>query len=591
MNDRIKLFSIIILIISVFPVLLFSIREDVSGIWNLPEYIINNDIRVLSSDTLIIENGVSVKFNGNYQFEINGSLLVLGTEESKVQFKSYQEDEYWKGIMFCNYNSSIDSSYVHYAEIKNCLDQNGGGISVLEYSKLLIENSKIFDCSAAFGGGIYINYAHPTIRNTEICSNYASDSGGGIYSNHCNIVLDNIHVHNNESVNTAGGAFINYNRPMITNCIIEFNITQGNGGGMLVRNHYTGSEIRDCIIRNNSAVMRGGGYYNDDGRGYVYSSAFEENTSYLGGACFISNDGSFFTNCKFSNNNSEFGGAIYMSHVDSRFINCLFSYNQSNFGGAFYSTSHSSAKIINSNLVWNHAVYNGGGYLTIIDDGVEIYNSIFYYNNTDEIPGNQINIGSPTSETYIKFCNIQNGLDGISGHPEIMQPPLYENNINSPPLFADSLADFSLLTGSPCINVGTLNLPGGLELPEFDLAGNPRIYGDLVDMGAYEWQGVNIDNSQLSIDNFQLSNYPNPFNPSTTINFSTEQNEQYELSIYNIKGQKVKTFSNLQISQSPNHQITWNGTDQTGKPVSSGIYFVRLKAGEIEASCKMLLLK
>ncbi|MCD4795767.1 MAG: hypothetical protein K8R49_01165, partial [Candidatus Cloacimonetes bacterium] len=538
MNDRIKLFSIIILIISVSPVLLFSIREDVSGIWNQPEYIIDNDIRVLSGDTLIIENGVAVKFNGNYQFEINGSLLVLGTEGSKVQFESYQEDEKWKGIIFCNYNSSIDSSYIHFAEIRDCLDQNGGGVSILEYSNLLIENSKIFDCSATLGGGIYINYAHPTIQNTEICSNYASDSGGGIYSNHCNIVLNNVHVHDNESENTAGGAFMNYNRPMITNCLIEFNTTQGNGGGMLVRNHYAGSEIRDCIIRNNSAGMRGGGYYNNDGRGYVYSSMFEENTSCLGGACFISNNGSFFTNCEFSNNNSEFGGAIYMSYADSRFINCLFSYNESDFGGAFYSTSHSSAKIINSNLVWNHAVYNGGGYLTIIDNGVEIYNSIFYYNNTDEIPGNQINIGSTTSETYIKFCNIQNGLDGISGHPEIMQPPFYENNIESPPLFADSSADFSLLTDSPCINAGTLDLPECIELPELDLVGNPRIYGDFVDMGAYEWQGLNIDNSQLSIVNFQLSNYPNPFNPSTTISFdlTAEDAENAEIIIYNIKG-------------------------------------------------------
>jgi predicted outer membrane repeat protein len=591
MSDRIKLVSILI-IISISSISSINIREDVSGIWNQPEYVINNDIRVLSGDTLIIEDGVAVKFNGDYQFEINGSLFVLGTEESKVQFESYQEDEKWKGIIFCNYNSSIDSSYVHYAEIRDCLDQNGGGVSILEYSNLLIENSKIFDCLAVFGGGIYINYAHPTIRNTEICSNCASADGGGIYANHCNVVLDNIHVHDNESGNNAGGVFINYNRPMITNCIIEFNTAQGNGGGMLVQNHYVGSEIRDCIISNNSAGMRGGGYYDDDGRSNVYSSAFEENTSYLGGACFISNDASNFTNCEFSNNNSEFGGgAIYMSYADSRFINCLFSYNASDFGGAFYSTSHSSAKIINSNLVWNHAVYNGGGYLTIIDNGVEIYNSIFYYNNTDEILGNQINIGSTTSETYIKFCNIQNGLDGISGHPEIMQPPLYENNIASLPLFADSLADFSLLTGSPCINVGTLYLPEGIVLPELDLAGNPRIYGDFVDMGAYEWQGVNVDNSQLSIDNFQLSNYPNPFNPETTISFSLAQDaKNTEIIIYNIKGQKVKQIVCGQLSAGQ-HSVIWNGKDSNEKPVASGIYFYRMRTDGYDKTKRMLLLK
>ncbi len=588
MSDRITLLFTIILILLISPVLLFSICEDVSGIWDQPEYIINNDIRILSGDTLIIENGVTVKFNGNYQFEINGSLFVLGTEGSKVQFESYQEDETWKGIVFCN--SSSDSSYIHYAEIKDCLDQNGGGISILGYSKLLIENSKIFNCSAVFGGGIYINYAHPTIRDTEICNNYASDSGGGIYTYHCNIVLDNIHMHNNESVNNAGGASINYNHPMITNCLFEFNSTQGNGGGMLVQSLYVDSEIRDCIFRNNSSGMRGGGYYTDNSICYVYSSIFEENTSCLGGACFISNYGSFFINCKFSNNNSDFGGAIYMEFTNSRFINCLFSYNESDFGGAFYLTNHSSAEIINSNIVRNHAVYNGGGYLTIIDDGVDIYNSIFYYNNTDEIPWNQIHIGSTTCETYLKFCNIQNGIDGISGHPEIMQPPFYENNIDALPLFADSLTDFSLLTGSPCINVGTLDLPEGIVLPELDLAGNPRIYDDFVDMGAYEWQGTGVENYELTIASYTLQNYPNPFNPTTTISFSIPEENHVALSIYNIKGQKVSTLINEQM-QKGEHSVLWSGVDALNKPVSSGIYLYKIKVGNQESIKRMLLLK
>jgi predicted outer membrane repeat protein len=591
MKKRIRLnFVLILTVVITLSIYSINIREDVSGIWNLPEYIIENDIRVFFGDTLIIKEGVTVKFNGNYSFEINGSLFVLGTQDSTVKFESYQEDEEWKGIIFYDYNSSVDSSFVCYAEIEDCLDVNGGGVSIDGYSKLLIDNSLVSDCSAVFGGGIYINYANPTIQNTEIFSNYASDSGGGIYSNHSNLVLHNIHVHDNESGNIAGGIFLNYNRPMMTNCIIESNITQGHGGGMLVRNHYAGSEIRDCIIRDNTAYIRGGGYYNDDGRGYIYTSLFEGNTAYSGGACFISNDGSFFTNCEFSNNNSEFGGAIYMSYADSRFINCLFSYNESNFGGAFYSTSHSSTKIINSNLVWNHAVYNGGGYLTIIDNGVEIYNSIIYYNNTDELPGNQINIGSATSETYIKFCDIQNGLDGISGHPEIMQPPFYENNIDSLPLFADSLADFSLFTGSPCINVGTLNLPEGIVLPELDLAGNPRIYGDFVDMGAYEWQGVNIDDSQLSIVNFQLSNFPNPFNPSTTISFNLKNSSNVKLIVYNVKGQKVKTLINDQYSKGA-HSVIWNGKDKNNKPVSSGIYFYRMLTKGFDKTKRMLLLK
>ena len=99
------------------------------------------------------------------------------------------------------------------------------------------------------------------------------------------------------------------------------------------------------------------------------------------------------------------------------------------------------------------------------------------------------------------------------------------------------------------------------------------------------------DDNDIAVVNHRLNNYPNPFNPTTIISFSIAQNEQYELIIYNVKGQVVKTFSNHPITQSAEQQVTWNGTDDSGKPVSSGIYFCRLKAGEFRAAKKMLLLK
>jgi hypothetical protein len=100
---------------------------------------------------------------------------------------------------------------------------------------------------------------------------------------------------------------------------------------------------------------------------------------------------------------------------------------------------------------------------------------------------------------------------------------------------------------------------------------------------------TNVDNNIISKSNINLTNFPNPFNPSTTISFnlSIEQNEPYELSIYNLKGQKVKQFSifNSQCS------IVWDGADQNNKPVSSGVYFAKLKAGNQVAVRKMLLIK
>lgn len=94
---------------------------------------------------------------------------------------------------------------------------------------------------------------------------------------------------------------------------------------------------------------------------------------------------------------------------------------------------------------------------------------------------------------------------------------------------------------------------------------------------------------------YHLWNYPNPFNPPSTIRFSSElfpQNERLEIKIFNLKGQTVKTFSNLHITQSHNQQIVWNGTDQSNRPVSSGMYYAVLKQNDITlASKKMMLMK
>jgi DNA-binding beta-propeller fold protein YncE len=100
-----------------------------------------------------------------------------------------------------------------------------------------------------------------------------------------------------------------------------------------------------------------------------------------------------------------------------------------------------------------------------------------------------------------------------------------------------------------------------------------------------------VTNYELPITNFKLSNYPNPFNPTTTISFSTEQNEQNEIlevEIYNLKGQKIRQFSIFNLQSS----IVWDGTDQTSKPVSSGVYFYQLNInGKTVESNKMLLMK
>ena len=91
--------------------------------------------------------------------------------------------------------------------------------------------------------------------------------------------------------------------------------------------------------------------------------------------------------------------------------------------------------------------------------------------------------------------------------------------------------------------------------------------------------------------NMVLSNYPNPFNPTTTISFSIQNDSQVELSIFNIKGQKIKVLVQNEFTKG-SHSVMWNGDDLYGNSVSSEIYLYKLKVnGKIEAVKKCLLLK
>ncbi|MCF7913441.1 MAG: T9SS type A sorting domain-containing protein [Candidatus Cloacimonetes bacterium] len=87
-----------------------------------------------------------------------------------------------------------------------------------------------------------------------------------------------------------------------------------------------------------------------------------------------------------------------------------------------------------------------------------------------------------------------------------------------------------------------------------------------------------------------LGNFPNPFNPSTDIKFNLAENSLTELAIYNTKGQKVRTLLHENI-EAGTHSINWNGRNDHNRPVSSGIYYLKLRTSKDNLSQKLLLLK
>lgn len=87
-----------------------------------------------------------------------------------------------------------------------------------------------------------------------------------------------------------------------------------------------------------------------------------------------------------------------------------------------------------------------------------------------------------------------------------------------------------------------------------------------------------------------LQNYPNPFNGSTVIPISLEHDSRVSITVFNVLGQAVRSIIDADLP--PGSQtITWDGTDQTGRPVASGVYFYRLHSSEASITKKMVLLR
>ena len=105
-----------------------------------------------------------------------------------------------------------------------------------------------------------------------------------------------------------------------------------------------------------------------------------------------------------------------------------------------------------------------------------------------------------------------------------------------------------------------------------------------------------FDNSSVAItriDNFKINNiynYPNPFNPNTTLQYNLPEDAYVSVTVYDMLGNRVCNLLNTN-QYSGNRSLQWNATDTQGKPVSAGVYIYTIETGEFRQSKKMILLK
>ena len=296
------------------------------------------------------------------------------------------------------------------------------------------------------------------------------------------------------------------------------------------------------------------------------------------------------TNCCVQRENSmlpnfgivSLGGHPWPSETKTYFINCTFADN-----------------------VWAGP---GTGYTVIMGNSsktVTFMNCIISNNTNFLLTSSNYQL-DPPPKANLRFLNC---MLGPADHPEdaivyadapSMETEVewYGTNISLDADFHAWNADnaYALGMNSPCIDAGTTDfsgfgLPDWYQLPACDLAGDPRIYGGQIDMGAYEWQGqVGVDDPSIPATPLEsLDVWPNPFKVFTSIKVNLGKAECANIDIYNIKGQKVKTIE-LDPFATGEQFTLWDGRDSDNRRCSSGIYLINLTVNGRSVSSKKVTL-
>lgn len=320
-----------------------------------------------------------------------------------------------------------------------------------------------------------------------------------------------------------------------------------------------------------------------------------------------------------------FGGSYsYPNATIGSLINVLIEENiysgepaTTNFGICGLSCSENAIVHVINSTIGNNIVTNpvpsGQVYAT---EGAEInfYNSIVYGTEDYEI---FLGDGTPTSDiatVNITNTDVKGGEENIQNWNNIHELNWLDGNIDENPLWTGLGDDpYSLQPGSPCINAGVpmyvegmdypyikeennkyiLYMLGGdtVTLPATDLAGNPRISGDRIDMGAYEWQDTATIVEGFKVQSSGLNVYPNPFVSNTFISFTTSDNHYLTLEVINLSGERMRTIA---VSRFPagNYRLVWDGKDDSGFDVKPGYYLVTVYVdGRIAGSEKVMKMK
>jgi predicted outer membrane repeat protein len=461
-----------------------TVEGSVSGEWNADTVMVTGDITVPNGQTLLIRPGTVVEFTGSYKFTIDGAVDAQGMPGENIIFESADTtgfsvdsipDGGWQGIRFDHVRLTNDPSVFTY-----CNFSFGKVVSA--------------DPATGHGGAIYIKaYNNVTIDECTFHNNFATYNGGAVYLDSADIIIHGSTFTGNRCGLAVapwgyGGAICSDNsNPEIRWNVFEDNYSTGVGGALAVR--YEDCNVYNNIFKNNASAL-GGAF----GFLYIPTVVYRVNNNLI-----VNNSATYF------------GGGVANLVASPVYINNTIAYNQAMYGGGFYCKDSVSPDFYNTIIWGNNAGVGSQGYL------FEVYSQADFFN-----------------------CDVQGGpgMFGGSGGGEAFFGA-FEQCLDTVPEFIGS-GDYpyALSDNSPLIDMGSSDT-SGFFLPETDLAGNPRWYGALPDMGAYEWAWVGMMDGPVAISPVKV--WPNPCSDGVNILINSDGEKVEMIEVYDATGRIIET--------------------------------------------------
>jgi predicted outer membrane repeat protein len=456
MKSYLKRFFIFMIIIGLSKISIadhITVSGEVSGTWSTDTVMVTGDINIPDGETLLINPGTRVQFQGSYVFNVAGTIIASGNMNDSIFFQvadtaGFHNDTIpdggWQGIRFDHNRFSNDQSVFYHCRFSfgknvnnDTLVGNGGAISIKAYHKVTVDECRFTNNFATYNGGaVSLDSADISIHNSVFSGNRCGlpvapwGYGGAISSDHSN--------------------------PDIRWNVFTGNSSTGIGGALSVR-------YEDCDI---------------------YNNIFSGNLSALGGAL----------------------GILHIPEINHRVNTNFFTENTALYFGGGVASIEASPVYINNTIANNSATYGGGFYCR---DSIspDFYNTIIW-GNTAAV-GPQGYFFEVFSQADFFYCDVEGGpsLFGGSGGGAAFSGAFEMCLDEDPEFLGFGSLPFSIYVDSPCFNAGSSDTTGFM-LPSTDLEYNPRVVLGAIDIGADEVYPFSLEEPPRFDDNVQV--WPNP---------------------------------------------------------------------------------